>query len=228
LPRPSLRIEDFAMTDWNEQLAAMREEYDSAPLRRGDLAPSPLEQFSNWLQDASDAGIADSNACSLATVDELSRPVSRAVLLKGLEDGLFIFYTNFESRKAEHLLSNPRACMHFPWFSLQRQVLVAGLVERVDDVRAEEYFKSRPYFSRLGAWASRQSAPLDSRETLEQAFLEAREKHGEDPPKPPHWGGFALSPESVEFWQGGSHRLHDRFLYERSDPDGWDLRRLYP
>ena len=117
--------------------------------------------------------------------------------------------------------------MHFPWFALQRQVLITGVVEKVEDGLAEEYFRSRPLSSKLGAWASSQSDPLDSRETLETAFLEAKEKWGEDPPKPPHWGGFRVSPDSIEFWQGGPGRLHDRFFYEKQ-AEGWNVQRLNP
>ena len=216
------------MTDKNEQLREMREEYDSAPLRKRDLKDCPLEQFSLWLEEAVGAGIPDSNACSLASVDDDSRPVARAVLLKGLEDGCFVFYTNFNSRKALQLRKSPWASMHFPWFAMQRQVVVTGKVIPLDDSKSEEYFRSRPYFSKLGAWASKQSDDLDSRETLEKAFIEAREKYGEDPPKPSHWGGLALKPETIEFWQGGPHRLHDRFLFERTEPNSWSTRRLYP
>ena len=216
------------MTDWNEQIRAMREEYDSAPLRKSDLRNCPLEQFSLWMDEASGAGLPDSNACSLATTDKDSKPVARAVLLKGLEDGCFVFYTNFNSRKSGQLTASPFASMHFPWFSMQRQVTVTGKVEKIEESKADEYFLSRPHLSKLGAWASKQSETLDSRETLERAFLDAREKFGDDPPRPPHWGGFALKPDTIEFWQGGPHRLHDRFLFERGEGQSWEMRRLYP
>ena len=228
LPNAQTRIEGFNVSDWNEQLREMREEYDSTPLRKSDLKECPIEQFSLWLKDASDAGVPDSNACSLATVDEESRPVDRAILLKGMEGGRFVFYTNFNSRKATQLINSSSASMHFPWFALQRQVMITGKVAKFEESKTEEYFRSRPYFSKLGAWASMQSEPLDSRETLEKAFIEAREKYGDDPPRPPYWGGLALKPETVEFWQGGPHRLHDRFLFERVEPNGWSVRRLYP
>ena len=206
----------------------MREEYDSAPLRKSDLRNCPLEQFSLWMDEASGAGLPDSNACSLATTDKDSKPVARAVLLKGLEDGCFVFYTNFNSRKSGQLTASPFASMHFPWFSMQRQVTVTGKVEKIEESKADEYFLSRPHLSKLGAWASKQSETLDSRETLERAFLDAREKFGDDPPRPPHWGGFALKPDTIEFWQGGPHRLHDRFLFERGEGQSWEMRRLYP
>lgn len=215
------------MTDFNQSLQDLRESYDQQPLRRADLAPDPLVQFRQWMQDAIDAKIYDPNACSLATVDQSGRPTARAVLLKGLEAGKFVFYSNYNSRKAAHLSANPHVSMHFPWFSMQRQVSILGEVTRVEESLAEEYFQSRPYLSRIGAWASEQSQPLDSRESLEKSFIEAREKFGEHPPKPPHWGGYYLHPRSIEFWQGGPNRLHDRFLYQLVE-EQWKITRLNP
>ena len=215
------------MSSITEDLHAMREHYDQPPLRRADLSGCPFEQFSKWLEDAVKAEIYDPNACSLATVDGEGRPVSRAVLLKALEDEQFVFYTNYQSRKSSHLDQNPNTCMHFPWFALQRQVIVTGKVEKIDADRAEEYFLSRPLESKLGAWASRQSERVDSREALEKTYLEMQEKFGDNPPKPPHWGGFALIPETIEFWQGGPSRLHDRFLYSLQN-NHWTVQRLNP
>ena len=215
------------MSSITEDLHAMREHYDQPPLRRADLSGCPFEQFSKWLEDAVKAEIYDPNACSLATVDGEGRPVSRAVLLKALEDEQFVFYTNYQSRKSSHLDQNPNTCMHFPWFALQRQVIVTGKVEKIDANRAEEYFLSRPLESKLGAWASRQSERVDSREALEKTYLEMQEKFGDNPPKPPHWGGFALIPETIEFWQGGPSRLHDRFMYSLEN-NHWTVQRLNP
>ena len=215
------------MSSITEDLHAMREHYDQPPLRRADLSGCPFEQFSKWLEDAVKAEIYDPNACSLATVDGEGRPVSRAVLLKALEDEQFVFYTNYQSRKSSHLDQNPNTCMHFPWFALQRQVIVTGKVEKIGADRAEEYFLSRPLESKLGAWASRQSERLDSREALEKTYLEMQEKFGDNPPKPPHWGGFALIPETIEFWQGGPSRLHDRFMYSLEN-NHWTVQRLNP
>lgn len=215
------------MTDFNQCLQDLRESYDQQPLRRADLSADPFVQFEQWMQEAIDAKIYDPNACSLATVDSDGRPSARAVLLKGLEDGRFVFYSNYNSRKGSHLLDNPNVSMHFPWFPMQRQVTVLGDVARVKDSLAEEYFHSRPYLSQIGAWASDQSKPLDSRETLEKSFLAAKEKFGENPPKPPHWGGYSLQPRSIEFWQGGPNRLHDRFLYELVE-EQWKITRLNP
>ena len=171
----------------------MREEYEGTPLRKNDLNSCPFVQFSAWLLDAQKEKIPDPNACSLCTVDSDSKPMSRAVLLKGIEEEKFIFYTNYNSRKAKHLMENPYATMHFPWFSIERQVVVAGRVSKVAEDKSEEYFNSRPSMSKLGAWASLQSKPLESREALEESFVKAREKWGDQPPKPPHWGGFALA-----------------------------------
>jgi len=215
------------MTDFNQSLQDLRESYDQEPLRRSMLAEHPVVEFQKWMQQAIDAQVYDPNACSLATVDDLGRPSSRAVLLKGLDGGKFVFYSNYNSRKARHLEGNPNVSMHFPWFSMQRQVTVLGEVSKVEDTLAEEYFQSRPYLSRIGAWASSQSQPLDSRETLEKSFLETQEKFGETPPRPPHWGGYYLHPRSIEFWQGGPNRLHDRFLYEHID-EQWTITRLNP
>ena len=191
------------------------------------LADDPVAEFEKWMQQAIDAKVYDPNACSLATVDESGRPSARAVLLKGLDAGRFVFYSNYNSRKAGHLSANPHVSMHFPWFSMQRQVTVLGEVSRVEDSLAEEYFQSRPYLSRIGAWASTQSQPLDTRESLEKSFLAAQEKFGKNPPKPPHWGGYYLHPRSIEFWQGGPNRLHDRFLYELVE-EQWKIIRLNP
>ena len=190
------------MSSISDKLHALREDYDNDPLRRSDMRSCPIEQFSTWLEEAVQAQVYDPNACALS-VDSEGQPFARAVLLKGIEVETFVFYTNYNSRKAAQLKRNPKACLHFPWFALQRQVLITGVVEKVEDGLAEEYFRSRPLSSKLDAWASSQSDPLDSRETLETAFLEAKEKWGEDPPKPPHWGGFRVAPDSIEFWQGG-------------------------
>ncbi len=216
------------MNDLSKQLQDMREEYENTPLRKKDLKECPFSQFSEWLQDARDKQIADPNACSLATVDENNKPMARAVLLKGMENEKFTFYTNYNSRKAKHMDITPFATMHFPWFSMERQVVVFGRVQKLDEDQSDKYFQSRPLNSRLGAWASMQSEPLDSRETLEKAFIKALEDRGEQPPKPPHWGGYALEPESIEFWQGGPSRLHDRFIYQRNSSDDWLVNRFFP
>ena len=215
------------MNDFNQSLQDLRESYDQEPLLRAQLNEDPVVQFEQWMQEAIDSKVYDPNACSLATVDPVGRPAARAVLLKGLENGKFVFYSNYNSRKAGHLAVNPHVSMHFPWFSMQRQVTVLGEVIKVDESLADEYFQSRPYLSRIGAWASEQSQPLDCRETLEKSFLEAKEKYRDNPPRPPHWGGYYLHQRSIEFWQGGPNRLHDRFLYELVEKQ-WKITRLNP
>ena len=215
------------MNDFNQSLQDLRESYDQPPLRRSELSTDPLDQFQSWMNQAVDAKLYDPNACSLSTVDEEGRPSARAVLLKGLDKECFVFYSNYNSRKARHLASNPHVSMHFPWFSMQRQVTILGTVSKVEDSLAEEYFHSRPYLSQIGAWASQQSQPLASREVLEQEFLDARNEFGDSPPRPPHWGGYSLHPRSIEFWQGGPNRLHDRFLYEKVEKQ-WTITRLNP
>ena len=215
------------MNDFNQSLQDLRESYDQPPLRRSELSIDPLDQFQSWMNQAVDAKLYDPNACSLSTVDEEGRPFARAVLLKGLDKECFVFYSNYNSRKARHLAGNPHVSMHFPWFSMQRQVTILGEVSKVEGALAEEYFHSRPYLSQIGAWASQQSQPLVSREVLEQAFLDARNEFGDSPPRPPHWGGYYLHPRSIEFWQGGPNRLHDRFLYEKVEKQ-WTITRLNP
>ena len=181
------------MNDFNQSLQDLRESYDQPPLRRSELLTDPLDQFQSWMNQAVDAKLYDPNACSLSTVDEEGRPSARAVLLKGLDKGCFVFYSNYNSRKARHLAGNPNVSMHFPWFSMQRQVTILGTVSKVEDSLAEEYFHSRPYLSQIGAWASQQSQPLASREVLEQAFLDAQNEFGDSPPRPPHWGGLLFA-----------------------------------
>ncbi len=191
------------MSSISDKLHALREDYDNDPLRRSDMRSCPIEQFSTWLEEAVQAQVYDPNACTLSTVDSEGQPFARAVLLKGIEEETFVFYTNYNSRKAAQLERNPKACLHFPWFALQRQVLITGVVEKVEDGLAEEYFRSRPLSSKLGAWASSQSDPLDSRETLETAFLEAKEKWGEDPPKPRIGAAFGWLRIPLSFGKGG-------------------------
>ena len=188
---------------------------------------NPFELFQKWFEEAKKKEINDPNALALGTANKEGIPSVRMVLLKGYSEKGFVFYTNYNSRKASHLSQNNQACMHFPWFALQRQVIVTGKVEKIETGRAEEYFMSRPLESRLGAWASAQSEEVDSRESLEKSYLEMQEEFGDNPPKPPHWGGYALLPESIEFWQGGPSRLHDRFMY-RLEKGEWTIQRLNP
>jgi pyridoxamine 5'-phosphate oxidase len=209
----------------------MRRAYSERGLGEADLDPDPLAQFADWLAAAEDAGLTEPNAMVLATADLTGRPSGRTVLLKGLDYG-FVFYTNYDSRKGRELAYNPRASLVFPWYPLERQVLVSGEVERVDRATAEHYFRSRPHGSRLGAWASPQSQVVGSRAELDAAFaeVEARWPDGSEVPLPDFWGGLRVVPDAVEFWQGRGNRLHDRLRYRRDGPQAqaWVIERLAP
>ncbi len=181
-----------------------------------------------WLDEAEAAGIRLPNAIALATADAGGRPSIRHVLLRGIEADGFVFYTNRGSRKGRELAENPRAAFALYWRELDRQVTVSGDVDEVPDARSDEYFASRPREARLGAWASRQSEPLASRDELLERYAEAERRFADaDVPRPPYWGGYRIRPIAVEFWQGRLHRLHDRVRYER-EGDGWSLRLLAP
>jgi pyridoxamine 5'-phosphate oxidase len=200
-----------------------------AGLFERDLDADPFIQFRAWLADAEAAGIEFPEAMALATADAQGRPAVRHVLLKGLDERGFTFFTNLESRKGRHLEENPSAAVSFLWRELDRQVCAAGTVEPVSREEAEAYFRTRPREARLGAWASMQSRPVGSREELDRAFAEAAERYpGEEVPLPPHWGGYRLAPTWIEFWKGREHRLHDRFRYTRRSGSGWVMERLYP
>ena len=205
-----------------------RRQYVLGGLRRSMLTASPFDLFAEWQQQAIDAGLKDPTAVSLATVDSQGYPWQRLVLLKGISDGGFVFYTNYNSNKAQALASNPRASMLFPWSELDRQVIASGRVEAIAEAESDAYFSSRPRESQLGAWASSQSQPIENREQLENQYAEVLQRFGDgDIPRPPHWGGYRLEPETIEFWQGGENRLHDRFRFTREGTD-WVAKRLQP
>ncbi|MCW3063865.1 MAG: pdxH [Solirubrobacterales bacterium] len=216
-------------TDPVARLAAMRRSYAAAGLEEADLAPTWLEQFERWFEDAVAAPLVEANAMVLATADPRGRPSARTVLLKGVDEGGFAFYTNRESRKGRESAENPWAAIVFPWYEMGRQVIVDGSVEQLTDAESDAYFASRPRDARLGAVASPQSHVIASREELDRAHAElaARYPEGTDVPRPPHWGGLRVVPETVEFWQGRRSRLHDRLRYRR-ERDAWVLERLAP
>lgn len=234
-------------------LGDLRREYTAGSLRRADLNPNPIAQFEDWFEHASKIkspgnffrrlgvatykwfqtvrgkNITEVNAMTLATTDKNGHPSARFVLLKGVDERGFIFFTQYEGAKGRELAENPNAALVFYWAGLDRQVCVAGAVTRLDIAESEAYFKTRPKGSRLAAWVSRQSAVVPDREFLERRMKELQTKYGaENVPMPPYWGGYVLSPVRIEFWQGRANRLHDRFLYTKQQNNTWKIERLAP
>jgi pyridoxamine 5'-phosphate oxidase len=209
------------------RLAAMRHSYELGGLDEADLAGDWLTQLRSWLAEAQDGGVLEPNAMILATATQDGAPSARTVLLKGLDERGLVFFTGYDSRKGSELQANPRASLVFPWIELQRQVLVEGDVERVPDADADAYWSSRPRGSQLGALASPQSRPIESRAVLERTRDTLAAEHPDEVPRPARWGGFRVVPDAVEFWQGRSDRLHDRLRYRRSD-GVWRVERLAP
>jgi pyridoxamine 5'-phosphate oxidase len=209
-------------------LSEFRKEYSSRGLHREDLKADPVAQFAEWFAQATELQVHEPNAMALATVDERGMPCQRAVLLKYFDAAGFVFFTNFGSRKSRHIAANPQVSALFPWITLERQVIVQGRAEKISTAESLKYFASRPRESQIGAWVSNQSEVITSRKFLLQKLAEIREKFSQgEIPLPSFWGGYRIVPESIEFWQGGPARLHDRFLYQRS-PDGWSIARLAP
>ncbi|GEM76736.1 pyridoxamine 5'-phosphate oxidase [Vibrio sagamiensis] len=210
------------------ELTDMRREYTRGGLRRKDLKADPIEQFNLWLAQAVESGIADPTAMTVATVDKTGMPFQRIVLLKNVDEAGFVFFTNLGSRKAQQLEHNHNISLHFPWHPLERQVHITGTVEKLSAVENMKYFTSRPKESQLAAIASKQSSRISARGVLEGKFLELKQKFASgEIPVPSFWGGFRVKPQSIEFWQGGEHRLHDRFLFSYQH-DHWDIDRLAP
>ena len=229
-------------------IADIRRDYAQGELRRADLDANPMAQFHSWFAQASAGGRwrkisialyklwhallgrspADANAMVLATVDKAGRPSSRAVLLKGMDERGFVFYTNYDSRKGLELADNPNAALTFYWPELERQVCVAGSVRKLPREESEAYFKSRPRGSRLATWASNQRDVVADRAALDAKWTVMADKFPGDVPLPTNWGGYVLKPERIEFWQGRPSRLHDRFQYTKQTDDSWKLERLAP
>ncbi len=210
---------------------AMRENYDSPPFLEADAHADPIEQFRVWFEEVWRGGQQrEPNAMTLATCTKDGAPSARIVLLKGYDQNGFVFYTNYESAKAKELEGNPVAALVFYWESLSRTVRISGNVSKVSREQTEAYFKTRPRGSQLGAWASPQSEVIDGREALQRRFDEVNEQYTDrDVPAPPHWGGYRVTPTTLEFWQGQTSRLHDRLRYTRkADSDTWTRQRLAP
>ena len=209
--------------------AASRYEHIGKGLRRSDLDPNPIKQFANWFTTAIETGIRDVNAMSLATAGQDAKPSVRIVLLKSFDEDGFVFFTNYESEKGKQLETNPYAALGFYWIELDRQIRISGKVDKTSRKESQTYFHSRPVGSQLSAWASRQSAVLDGRRVLDARMEEMNERFaGKRVPLPPHWGGYRLKPDNMEFWQGRSNRLHDRFRYTRQSDGSWLIERLAP
>lgn len=217
-------------------IADLREDYRLKSLDFTDVTQDPLLQFDSWFQEAVSAQILEPNAMVLATVSE-GKPSARVVLLKGLTTEGFVFFTNYNSRKGMELAENPHAALCFNWLDLQRQVRIEGVVKKVSEADSDAYFQSRPFGSRIGAWASPQSQIIENRSVLEENLAKLTEKYKsviarneatEGVSRPPHWGGYVLLPHLIEFWQGRSSRLHDRICYQKTETGDWKMVRLAP
>jgi pyridoxamine 5'-phosphate oxidase len=209
-------------------LAALRRDYALATLEERDVDPDPIRQFERWFADATAARVPEPNAMTLSTATRDGVPSARIVLLKGVDANGFAFFTDYRSRKGAELAENPLAALTFLWKEIERQVRITGSVSRVSAEESEAYFRTRPPGSRLGAWASHQSAVLASREELEARVQDMAGRFPDgDVPLPPHWGGFRVTPDEIEFWQGRPSRLHDRLLYRHGE-HGWEISRLSP
>jgi pyridoxamine 5'-phosphate oxidase len=206
----------------------MRRNYEQAALDETHVQADPLAQFQHWFDEAVHAKVLEPNAMTLATVGPQGRPSTRVVLLKGLDHRGLAWYTNYESRKGQELAGNPHAALQFFWPELERVVRVEGLVQRMSDADSDDYYRTRPLGSRIGAWASPQSQVIASREVLEANWSEVQARQGDDPVRPANWGGYRLVPDRWEFWQGRSSRLHDRLCFDLQAGGTWQLSRLAP
>ncbi len=213
--------------DLQNYLNEIRRDFSGKPLSKSSVNPNPFLQFDVWFEEAVNAQILDPQAMSISTVDANGHPSTRIVYLRGIDDG-FIFYTNYNSHKANDIEANDKVALNFLWRGLDRQIRVDGVVEKVSNQKSDEYFSKRPRESQIGAWASSQSAELNSREELEQKVVDfTKQYEGQEVPRPPHWGGYIVKPNKIEFWQGRPNRLHDRILYQKEGEE-WKIKRLSP
>ena len=212
-----------------KSLAGLRSEYSKSSMDVNDVNKNPFSQFEHWFKEAVDSKVPEPNAMSLATISESGNPSSRIVLLKGVENGQFVFFTNYQSQKGKELDKNPACALTFFWPELERQIRIEGVAERIDTKASEVYFQSRPRASQVGAWASPQSTLINNRQILEDRVkeIEKRFQGKEILPKPNQWGGFGITPHEIEFWQGRPSRLHDRIVYTLID-GAWKINRLAP
>ncbi|MFT4177667.1 MAG: pyridoxamine 5'-phosphate oxidase [Luteolibacter sp.] len=209
-------------------ISDFRKEYSNRGLTREDLHEDPVWEFTKWFTQATELGIYEPNAMTLATVDETGMPFQRTVLLKYFDEEGFVFFTNYGSRKAKQMAGNHHVSLLFPWITLERQIIIQGIAQKISTTESLKYFTSRPRESQIGAWVSNQSEVITSRKFLMQKLSEMKEKFGNgEIPLPSFWGGYRVVPQSIEFWQGGPARLHDRFLYHRTQ-GGWKIDRLSP
>lgn len=216
------------MSKIQKVLNSLRREYSMLELDEKSVIKNPFSQFEFWMEQAVEADLLDVNAMSLATADSNGRPDLRVVLLKDFGKDGFTFYTNYKSRKGKEITENKHACLNFFWVELQRQVRITGTLKKVSAAESDAYFATRPRESQLGSWASSQSNVIKNRQVLDDQFLYYFEKFKNKPvPRPPHWGGYALKPVRIEFWQGRENRMHDRVLFEKSST-GWKISRLSP
>jgi len=210
-----------------DSLAQLRKNYTFGQLSETEVPKQPLPLFQLWFDQAVKAQCPEPNSMTLATADKAGNPSARIVLLKGADENGFTFFTNYESQKGKHLAERPQAALLFHWHELERQVRISGNVERVSPEESDQYYHSRPPASRIGAWASPQSAVIPNREFLEEAEARFKSEYGDAPPRPQHWGGYRLRPTEIEFWQGRPSRLHDRIVYKLVG-DRWQINRLAP
>ena len=210
-----------------KSIADIRKDYKQSSLLENDISPNPIVQFTSWWNEAMQSNIDEVNALTLATANAQGKPSARIVLLKGYDENGFVFFTNYESHKGKELAANPYAAMVLFWKELERQIRIEGFAEKISAGESDEYFYSRPAGSRIGAWASPQSAVINDRNILEENVKNYSQNFGENIPRPVHWGGYRVVPSLIEFWQGRSNRLHDRIQY-RKENNNWIIERLAP